>query len=88
MLHFPRCSEHSEGCGLGAARGLAYIAHVVDMEVDEFAEGFRRANRALSASHCDRLGVGAPAPRDVALQEGLADAACAAGSKVMMLNRC
>jgi hypothetical protein len=31
--------EHSEGRGLGAARGLAYIAHVVDMEVDEFAEG-------------------------------------------------
>ncbi|ESX00646.1 hypothetical protein X769_22015 [Mesorhizobium sp. LSJC268A00] len=83
MLHFPRCSEHSEGCGLGAARGLAYIAQVVDMEVDEFAEGFRQAIQ----SHCDRLGVGAPAPRIVALQEGLADAACAVGSKVLMLNR-
>lgn len=33
--------EHIEGCGLGAARGLAYIAHVVDMKVDEFAEGLR-----------------------------------------------
>jgi hypothetical protein len=32
--------EDSEGRGLGAARGLAYIAHVVDMEVDEFVEGF------------------------------------------------
>ncbi|CAI2934438.1 protein of unknown function [Aminobacter niigataensis] len=32
--------EHIKGCGLGAARGLAYIAHVVDMEVDEFAESF------------------------------------------------
>ncbi|MER9938598.1 hypothetical protein [Mesorhizobium sp. M0088] len=33
--------EHSKGRGLGAARGLAYIAHVVDMKVDEFAEGFQ-----------------------------------------------
>src|SRR5438445_13567898 len=33
--------EHIEGCGLGAARGLAYIAHVVDMKVDEFAERFQ-----------------------------------------------
>ncbi|MER8461845.1 hypothetical protein [Mesorhizobium sp. M1396] len=33
--------EHIEGCGLGAARGLAYIAHVVDMKVDEFAEDFQ-----------------------------------------------
>ena len=33
--------EHIEGCGLGAARGLAYIAHVVDMKVDEFAESFQ-----------------------------------------------
>lgn len=33
--------EHIEDCGgLGAARGLAYIAHVVDMKVDEFAERF------------------------------------------------
>jgi hypothetical protein len=32
--------QQIEGCGLGAARGLAYIAHVVDMKVDEFAEGF------------------------------------------------
>lgn len=31
----------AETChGLGAARGLAYIAHVVDMKVDEFAESF------------------------------------------------
>src|SRR5437764_166031 len=40
--------EHIEGCGLGAARGLAYIAHVVDMKVDEFAEGFQ--------ARCARLG--------------------------------
>ena len=33
--------EHIEGGGLRAARGLAYIAHVVDMEVDEFAESFK-----------------------------------------------
>ncbi|MER8665117.1 hypothetical protein NKH34_28855 [Mesorhizobium sp. M1148] len=32
--------EHIEGRGLGAARGLAYIAHVVDMKVYQFAEGF------------------------------------------------
>jgi hypothetical protein len=32
--------EHIEGRGLGAARGLAYIAHVVDMKVDEFADSF------------------------------------------------
>jgi hypothetical protein len=39
--------EQSEGRGLGAARGLAYIAHVVDMKVDEFAEGFQ--------ARCSRL---------------------------------
>ena len=33
--------EHIEGRCLGAARGLAYIAHVVDMKVDEFADGFQ-----------------------------------------------
>ncbi|WP_210235959.1 hypothetical protein, partial [Mesorhizobium sp. M1C.F.Ca.ET.144.01.1.1] len=33
--------ERIEGGGLGAARGVAYIAHVVDMEVDEFAESFK-----------------------------------------------
>ncbi|WP_165779846.1 hypothetical protein [Mesorhizobium sanjuanii] len=33
--------EHIEGRGLGAARGLAYIAHVVDMKVYQFAEGFQ-----------------------------------------------
>ncbi|WP_189524422.1 MULTISPECIES: hypothetical protein [unclassified Mesorhizobium] len=30
--------QHIQGCGLGAARGLAYIAHVVDMKVYEVAE--------------------------------------------------
>jgi hypothetical protein len=33
--------EHIRGRGLGAARGLAHIAHVVDMKVDKFAEGFK-----------------------------------------------
>ncbi|MFD2057984.1 hypothetical protein ACFSQT_34370 [Mesorhizobium calcicola] len=32
--------QHIEGCSLGAERGLAYIAHVVDMKVDELAESF------------------------------------------------
>ncbi|ESY64374.1 hypothetical protein X743_31390 [Mesorhizobium sp. LNHC252B00] len=57
-------SEHIEGCGLGAARGLAYIAHVVDMKVDEFAEGFQARYTGL----CRRLtaidlalGFGCPA---------------------------
>ncbi|MER8745974.1 hypothetical protein NKH54_23235 [Mesorhizobium sp. M1004] len=42
--------EHIEGCGLGAARGLAYIAHVVDMKVDGFAESFQ-------ARYTDSVGV-------------------------------
>ncbi len=32
--------RRNEG-GLGAARRLAYIAHVVDMKGDEFAESFQ-----------------------------------------------
>ncbi|ESY68954.1 MULTISPECIES: hypothetical protein [Mesorhizobium] len=36
--------EHIEGCGLGAARGLAYIAHVVDMKVHELAKSFQMLN--------------------------------------------
>lgn len=40
--------EHIEGCGLGAARGLAYIAQVVDMKVDEFAESFQARYTGLS----------------------------------------
>jgi hypothetical protein len=32
--------QHIEGCSLGAERGLAHIAHVVDMKVDELAESF------------------------------------------------
>ncbi|WP_292121574.1 hypothetical protein, partial [Mesorhizobium sp.] len=51
---FPQVSlEHIEGGGLGAARGLAYIADVADMEVDEFAESFKarytRLGRCLAA---------------------------------------
>ena len=42
--------EHIEGRGLGAARGLAYIAHVVDMEADELAEGPK-------ARYADLVGV-------------------------------
>jgi len=63
-------SEHIEGHGLGAARGLAYIAHVVDMKVDEFAEGFQARYTGL----CRRLtaidlalGFGCPVPRVVSL---------------------
>ncbi|WP_292408408.1 hypothetical protein [Mesorhizobium sp.] len=41
--------EHIEGCGLGAARGLARIAHVVDMKVDEFAECFQARRSAASS---------------------------------------
>jgi len=56
--------EHSGGRGLGAARGLAYIAHVVDMEVDEFAECFQARytglGRRLTAIDL-ALGFGDPA---------------------------
>ncbi|MER8469408.1 hypothetical protein NKH23_08160 [Mesorhizobium sp. M1328] len=57
--------EHIEGCGLGAARGLAYIAQVVDMKVDEFAESFQARytglSRRLTAIDL-ALGFGRPAP--------------------------
>ncbi len=70
--------EHIEGRGLGAARGLAYIAHVVDMKVDEFAESFHARytglGRRLTAIDL-ALGFGRPAPRVVSAQEGLADVA-------------
>jgi hypothetical protein len=42
--------QYRQGRGLGAARGLAYIAHVVDMEADELAEG-------LKARYADLVGV-------------------------------
>jgi hypothetical protein len=70
--------EHIEGCGLGAAMGLAYIAHVVDMKVDEFAESFQARYTGL----CRRLtaidlafGFGRPAPCVVSAQKSLADVA-------------
>jgi len=45
----------AETChGLGAARGLAYIAHVVDMKVDEFAESFLALYGNSPAFHRDR----------------------------------
>lgn len=76
---FPHMSlEHIEGCGLGAARGLAYIAQVVDRKVDEFAEslqarytGLRRRLTAIDLA----LGFGCPVPYVVSAQEGLADVA-------------
>ena len=37
-----------EDCGLGVARGLAYIEHVVDMRVGEFAEGSETRNERLA----------------------------------------
>lgn len=43
--HFAFC--RNEG-GLGAARGLAYVAHVVDMKVGEFAEGSETRNERLA----------------------------------------
>ena len=64
----------AETChGLGAARGLAYIAHVVDMKVDEFAEEFfgrcaelGRRLTAIDLAHSS----GCPAPCCVGAQEG------------------
>lgn len=38
---------HIQGCGLGAASGLAYIAHVVDMKSMSSPNIFRRAMRDL-----------------------------------------
>ncbi|MDX8460082.1 hypothetical protein [Mesorhizobium humile] len=70
--------KHIEGRSLGAARGLAYIAHVVDMEVDKFAEGFkaRYAGLGRRLTPIDlALGFGCPAPCVVSAQEGLADVA-------------
>lgn len=70
--------KHIEGGGLGAARGLAYIAHVVDMKVNKFAEGFQARytglGRRLAAINL-ALGFGRPAPCVVSAQEGLADVA-------------
>ncbi|ESZ56379.1 hypothetical protein X728_27620 [Mesorhizobium sp. L103C120A0] len=70
--------EHIEGRGLGAARGLAYIAHVVDMKVYQFAEGFeaRYAGLGRRLTSIDlALGFGGPTPGVVSVQEGLADVA-------------
>ena len=70
--------QYRQGRGLGAARGLAYIAHVVDMKVDEFAEGFqaRRTGLGRRLTAIDlALGVGCPASCVVSAQEGLADIA-------------
>ena len=57
--------QYRQGCGLGAARGLAYIAHVVDMEVDEFAESFKARytglGRCLAAVDL-AFGFGHPSP--------------------------
>ncbi|CDX30751.1 hypothetical protein MPLDJ20_140024 [Mesorhizobium plurifarium] len=71
-------SQQIEGGGLGAARRLAYIAHVVDMEVDEFAECFKARYTRLGRRFTPidlALGVGRPSPRVVSAQEGLADVA-------------
>jgi hypothetical protein len=38
LLQQPQC------CRLGTKRGLADIAHVVDMKVDEVTEGFEARN--------------------------------------------
>lgn len=68
--------KHGEGRGLGAARGLAYIAHVVDMKLYEFAESFQARytglGRRLTAIDL-ALGFGRPAACVVSSQEGLAD---------------
>lgn len=64
--------------GLGAARGLAYIAHVVDMKVYQFAEGLQARYTGL----CRRLatidlpfGISCPTSCVVSAQEGFADVA-------------
>ncbi|WP_245429945.1 hypothetical protein [Mesorhizobium sp. WSM3859] len=70
--------QHTEGRGLGAARGLAYIAHVVDMKLYEFAESFpaRYAGLGRRLTAIDlALGFGRPAPCVVSAQERLADIA-------------
>lgn len=76
---FPQVSlEHIESGGLGAARGLAYIAHVVDMEVDEFAESFEARYTGLGRSLATvdlAFGFGRPSPCVVSAQERLADVA-------------
>ena len=66
--------QHFEGCGLGAARGLAYIAHVVDMKVDEFAEGLQTRCTGLGR-RLDRLDARHRSPSVVSAQERLAGVA-------------
>ena len=70
--------EHIDGRGLGAARGLAYIAHVADMEVDEFAESlearYAGLSRRLTAIDL-AFGFCRPTACVVSAQEGLADVA-------------
>lgn len=69
MLPFPRCLW-----SISRARGLAYIAQVVDTKVDEFAQSFQARytglNRLLTA-----IDLALPAPCIVSAQEGLADVA-------------
>lgn len=58
--------QYRQGRGLGAARGLAYIAHVVDMEADELAEGLKARLCGLGGrlSAIDSaLGFGRPVAR-------------------------
>ncbi|MGX5803586.1 hypothetical protein ACWGS9_20395 [Bradyrhizobium sp. Arg314] len=61
-----------------AKHGLAYAAHVVDMKVDKFAEGFQARytglGRRLTAIDL-ALGFGCPAPCVVPAKEGPADVA-------------
>lgn len=77
VAFFQMSLEHIEGGSLGAAGGLAYIAHVVDMEVDEFAEVLRRATQDLVgvSPRSTWFGFGWPSPCVVSAQERLADAA-------------
>jgi hypothetical protein len=83
-------SQHVECRGLGAERGLAYIAHVVDMKVDEFAEGLQARytglGRRLTAIDL-ALRVGCPASCVVSEQEGLADLATFATDLGHVRNR-
>ncbi|MBZ9660755.1 hypothetical protein LB523_17010 [Mesorhizobium sp. ESP-6-4] len=70
--------QHRKGRSLGAARGLAYIAHVLDMKVYEFAESFQARytglGRRLTAINL-ALGFGGPAACVVSPQERLAGVA-------------
>ncbi|WP_292167331.1 hypothetical protein [Mesorhizobium sp.] len=73
--------QHIKRRSLGAERRLAHIAHIVDMKVNEFAEGLEARNSRLArclAAVDLTFSICCPESRIVASQERLADVAALA----------